>query len=135
VTLTASAEAGSAFSGWSGACSGAGDCHVVVTETTNVTATFILIQHQLSVDIDGEGSGSVFSDPSGIDCPGDCSAGYAHGSVVTLTAVPEPGSVFSGWSGACSGMMECIITMDADMSVAASFDIVEFPVFLPMLVH
>jgi FG-GAP-like repeat/Divergent InlB B-repeat domain len=41
VTLSASADAGSLFAGWSGAgCSGRGDCTVVMTESRTVTASF-----------------------------------------------------------------------------------------------
>ena len=40
VRLTAAAQAGSSFAGWSGACSGTGSCTVTVTSNSPVTATF-----------------------------------------------------------------------------------------------
>src|SRR5262249_33144494 len=40
VTLTASPVAGSSFSGWSGACSGTGPCHVTMSAARSVTGTF-----------------------------------------------------------------------------------------------
>ena len=40
VTLTASAASGSTFGGWSGACSGTGNCTVSMTAARSVTATF-----------------------------------------------------------------------------------------------
>jgi hypothetical protein len=40
VTLTAVAVSGSTFAGWSGACSGTGNCTVSMTATRSVTATF-----------------------------------------------------------------------------------------------
>lgn len=40
VALAASASAGSAFAGWSGACTGAGACTVAMTAARSVTATF-----------------------------------------------------------------------------------------------
>ena len=43
-------------------------------------------------------------------------------ALVTLTAAPEAGWVFSGWGGACSGTQAaCQVTMDATKSVAATF--------------
>jgi Divergent InlB B-repeat domain len=47
------------------------------------------------------GSGSVTSSPAGISCPAGAVAGcemsYPIGTVVSLTATPAPGSVFTGW--------------------------------------
>ena len=40
VTLTARPAAGSAFSGWSGGCSGAGSCRLTIGSATTATATF-----------------------------------------------------------------------------------------------
>ena len=40
VTLTASADSGSTFSGWGGACTGTGDCEVTMMGLISVTATF-----------------------------------------------------------------------------------------------
>ena len=69
----------------------------------------------------GTGSGTVTSSPAGIDCGSDCSESFNCGTVVTLTATPTGGSVFTGWSGACSGAGTCTITMDANKTVAATF--------------
>jgi uncharacterized repeat protein (TIGR02543 family) len=74
----------------------------------------------LSVTV--EGSGTVTSDPGGIDCPGDCQEGYDDGTAVTLTAAPAEGWAFVGWSGACSGTGGCEVTMDGDRSVTATFE-------------
>ena len=41
---------------------------------------------------------------------------------MTLTATPEAGSVFAGWSGACTGTGDCVVTMDAVKSVTATFN-------------
>jgi hypothetical protein len=40
VTMSATPVAGSTFSGWSGACAGAGTCEVTMSEARSVTATF-----------------------------------------------------------------------------------------------
>lgn len=79
-------------------------------------------EHTLSVTLEGEGSGSVVSDPSGIDCPGTCQADFDDGATVTLTASVEVGSSFDGWVGCDSSSGdECSITLDSDASITASF--------------
>ena len=49
VTLTASAPAGMAFTGWSGACTGTGSCAVTINANTSVTASFTTAQPDLRV--------------------------------------------------------------------------------------
>jgi Divergent InlB B-repeat domain len=118
VTLTATANTGSSFTGWSGDCTGTTNpCQVTVDAAKNVTATFASVPRQLTVNI--VGTGSVTSNPVGINCPGTCSAGYANGAAVTLTAA---GTGFLGWSGGgCSGTGTCQVTLNADTTVTATF--------------
>jgi hypothetical protein len=78
----------------------------------------------LNVTLGGTGSGSVSSTPAGISCPGTCSARYAGGTVVTLTATAASGASFTGWSGACTGTGSCSVTMSAAKSVTATFNLV-----------
>ncbi len=49
------------------------------------------------------------------------SGAYAANTAVTLTATPNPGYVFSNWSGNCTGTGPCNLTMDANKSVSATF--------------
>jgi uncharacterized repeat protein (TIGR02543 family) len=124
VTLTATADLGSDFTGWSGAgCSGTGDCVVTMDAARSVTAAFgAKPDKTLDVSADGTGSGSATSTPAGIDCGATCTNDFAFGTVVTLTATPDPSSDFAGWSGAgCSGTGDCVVTMDAARSVTATF--------------
>jgi hypothetical protein len=123
VTLTAAADVDSTFTGWSGGgCSGTGECLVTMIEDTDVTAMFMSLTQTLTVTKTGNGTGSVTSDPAGIDCGGTCSADYGYGSAVTLTAAADGDSVFAGWSGAgCSGTDPCLVTVDAPTDVTASF--------------
>ena len=128
VTLSAAAAAGSTFDGWSGGgCAGTGSCGVLVTTDTMVTATFSLAVSEappavaLWVNKAGKGYGSVSSSPNGIACGTDCTESYPSGTSVTLTAAPDPGSAFAGWSGACSGKGMCAVTLTADTSVTATF--------------
>jgi virginiamycin B lyase len=74
---------------------------------------------RLSVSEAGTGSGGV-SGP-GFSCYGSCSHPYPAGTTVSLTATPQPGSSFSGWSGACHGTGTCTVTMNSNESVIATF--------------
>jgi hypothetical protein len=75
----------------------------------------------LTVTKSGTGTGTVTSSPAGIDCGSDCSEAYSSGTSVTLTAMPDGSSYFVGWSGACSGVGPCTVTMDAAKSANANF--------------
>jgi lysophospholipase L1-like esterase len=124
VTLTALPASNSTFGGWSGACTGTGTCVVSMTQARSVTATFngLALPVQLIVTKGGTGTGTVTSTPSGINCGSACSANFATGSSVTLTAVPASGSTFAGWSGACTGIGSCTLSMTASRSVTVAFN-------------
>jgi hypothetical protein len=95
---------------------------VTVAAATDVTATFTITQYTLSVVKMGSGGGGVASLPAGINCGGTCSASFAHGTTVTLTATPAMYSIFAGWNGGgCSGTGTCVITMTGDVTLGASF--------------
>lgn len=81
--------------------------------------------HTLTATKAGSGSGTVTSSPAGIDCGATCAASFADGTMVTLTATPDPGSTFTGWSGDCSGTGPCTVTMDQDRAVTATFDMTQ----------
>lgn len=136
VTLTATAEPDAMFAGWGGGCSGLIDCVIFMTATQQVTATFDTLPPEtylLTVTTTGTGEGTVTSVPAGIDCPPDCATDFDQGTVVTLTAMAETGSTFSGLSGACSGMADCVVTMTADQQVTATFD--TWQIHLPYVVR
>jgi hypothetical protein len=103
VTLTAipSPGTGSAFSGWSGACSGTGACSVPMYGTTFVTANFNRPVEFLVMNADGQGT--VTASPPGKTC-GNCLLKVLYGTNVTLTATPAPGWLFARWLGDCSGI-------------------------------
>jgi photosystem II stability/assembly factor-like uncharacterized protein len=77
----------------------------------------------LNVFKSGTGNGTVTSNPSGIDCGSSCAGTYDEGTSVTLTAIPSSGSIFTGWSGACSGTVDCVVTMDNNKLVTATFNL------------
>ncbi len=67
------------------------------------------------------GAGTVTSTPAGIACERGCEAAFDNNSTVTLTAAPAVGSVFTGWSGACSGTGPCTLALAAAATVTATF--------------
>ena len=118
VTLTATPNATSVFSGWGGACSGTGSCTVSVTQPTNVTAIFLA--RQLSVEVFGNGTVAA----TGFSCSlGTCTAQFTASSPATLTlnATPGTGSAFVGWYDGCSGTGTCQVTTAGQSSVIAVF--------------
>ncbi|MDP3824311.1 MAG: PQQ-dependent sugar dehydrogenase [Burkholderiales bacterium] len=122
VILTAAPAAGFQFAGWSGACTGTGSCAVALNAPTGVTATFTPVAAgQFALNVAVQGLGSVTSTPAGISCGSDCSETYAQATSVTLTAAPQSGATFSGWSGACAGTGACTVVMSATRTVTATF--------------
>jgi uncharacterized repeat protein (TIGR02543 family) len=114
ITLTATADAGWVFTGWSGDLSGNDNpATVIMTGDRNITATFSAItQHTL--DVTTVGNGWVSVDPD--------QAEYDLGQQVTLTATADPGWVFTGWSGDLSGFSNpATLTITGDHQVTATF--------------
>jgi hypothetical protein len=82
-------------------------------------------QYALSLATAGNGSGTVSSSPAGIACGATCSDTYLNGTIITMTAAPAAGSALAGWSGGgCSGTGACLVTMNSDTSVTATFSLV-----------
>jgi hypothetical protein len=124
--LSALAAATSVFAGWDGACSATGDCAFTVTGDATVTAAFAAFS-DLTVSVAGHGT--VASVPDGIACGAACTASYPPGTAVTLSAVPADDSMFTGWSGGCTGTGDCQVTLDTAVSVTATFALLPPPQF------
>lgn len=127
LVLTEKAGPGSEFVKWEGACSGAGECKVTMSEAKSVTAVFsktVLPMHLLSVTVTGEGEVAG----GGIACTqggGTCSVEVEETGEVTLKETPKAGSKFEEWSeGPCTGASsaECKVTVGgSEVKVAAKF--------------
>jgi hypothetical protein len=139
VTLSANSSAGSAFTAWGEACTGAiATCEVTLDDSKDVTAQFTLANPRTLTVAGGSGSGSgtIISSPGGLNCAfngdnvsGTCSADFADGAVVTLSALPVVGSGFTTWGGDCAaaaGAGTCNLTMSAARNATAQFVSVSF---------
>ena len=128
VTLTAEVITGAIFSGWTGDCVANGSsCRTTITGTRDVTATFTLITYTVAVSKTGFGSGSITSDPSGIDCGVTCSETFDYNTVVTLTASPDTGYYLIGWEGDCSADgLSCSTTVTGARNVTATFGVLTY---------
>lgn len=100
VILTASPNSGYVFNGWSGGgCSGTGTCTISMTTAKSVTATYAASVYNLTITKSVTGAGTVTSGDNNINCGTTCSTNYITGTSAILTASPNSGSSFSGWSG------------------------------------
>jgi len=118
VNLSPTAAPDSVFMGWSGDpdCS---DGVVTLDGDKTCTATFHLMV-SLTVSQGGTGAGTITSDPAGIACGDSCTASYPLGTVVTLTATPEAGASFSGWTGD-PDCADGAVTLDREKVCTANF--------------
>ena len=118
VALTAVPGDGLTFQGWTGGCGTSSNATITVTvgsANLDCTATFSGGDpEQLTVSKSGSGSGTVSSSPGGISCGSTCSAEFAQGTWVTLTAAPASGSRFANWSGSCGTGTSSTVTLQVN---------------------
>ncbi|MGY6555730.1 MAG: InlB B-repeat-containing protein, partial [Wenzhouxiangella sp.] len=119
VTVTATADPGWRFTGWDLGCAGNNPaCTVVMNQNRTLVARF---RQEFNLNIFLVGAGSVTIQPVGTTCASNCTEVFVDGTLLTLAANPAPGSTFAGWTGACSGLGACELTMSTNRSVAAEF--------------
>lgn len=75
----------------------------------------------VSISKSGSGTGTVTAGSGAISCAPTCSGTYETGTVLTLTATPLAGSVFTGWLGPCTGNATCQFTVTAATTAGATF--------------
>jgi hypothetical protein len=82
--------------------------------------------HAATLSVSPIGKGSITG--SEIECPVHCSEEYDDGSVETLSANPEAGWQFSGWSGSIESMDNPItVTVTGYMTIFAIFSEISVP--------
>jgi hypothetical protein len=121
VTLTATPDADSIFTGWvgGGCLAPTPTCSFSVAADTTVTASFM--RKTLTLSVLKAGSGTVTSVPAGIACGTRCRHRFLPGPL-TLTAKPAPGWRFDRWRGSYRGTRpRCRLTLTKGESVSASF--------------
>ena len=94
--------------------------YAFVTNSSANTVSVIGGDRTLTIARKGTGIGTVTSTPPGIDCGTTCQAGYPVGTSVTLSAIPDSGSYFSGWSGDA----QCAtgtVTLSTNLNCSATF--------------
>lgn len=75
----------------------------------------------LTLQKQGAGGGALFASPAG-------TPNFEPGTSVTITATPNQGSAFTAWGGACAATAApaaCTLTLNADTTVIATFDLSE----------
>lgn len=120
ISLTATANAGYAFTNWTGDVPAGQEnlnpLALTFTGRQEVTANFAAEQYALDATV-AAGNGDITKNPD--------QAQYAAGSQVQLTATPDPGWIFDAWSGDVPAGQEnqnpLTITMDGDKTVLATF--------------
>ena len=112
VTIEAVPDDGYRFSHWSGDVSGTDNpMKITMDSDKSVTANFIR-QYTLTIT----------SEPGGTTDPTPGTYTYDSGIEVTITATPENGYRFGGWSGDISSAENPItISMSSDISIKANF--------------
>jgi hypothetical protein len=77
-----------------------------------------------SVVLTLSGNGRVDSADKLLSCGSKCAQSYAAGTQVTLTAKAASGSMFSGWTGACTGTSAtCSVSANGIVRASATFAI------------
>jgi len=132
VVLTAVGLEGWPFAGWDVPGCGTGvSCAVPLDAPQVVRVRFGYVFPLTVAGVPGrQGAGTITSRPTGITCIvtagglfGFCSSSWPQGTIIQLTAVPEPGSRLAAWSSPCTGY-SCSVMVDGETLVHAAFDLV-----------
>jgi uncharacterized repeat protein (TIGR02543 family) len=118
VQLTATANNGYTFSGWSGDAAGSiNPLTVTMNSNKNITAIFTLIPASTYTLNVTAVNGSVTKNPNQV--------AYDLGTNVQLTPTPNMGYIFSGWSGDASGSSNPLtVTMNSNKNITANFELI-----------
>ncbi|MDO8630507.1 MAG: hypothetical protein Q7R41_08435 [Phycisphaerales bacterium] len=103
VVVTATPGDGYEFRGWAGDfpedAQTTNPIILPMDASKNLGALIAPILRELSLSTVGGGSGTIDMAPTGVEIENALTARYTNGTNVTLTAAPDAGAVFRGWSG------------------------------------
>jgi len=109
VSLTATPTSGYSFSGWSNG-STANPLTVTLNSNTTITANFQVIVNSYTLTVTAGEGGTV-----------NGGGEYEEGTEVTITATPDEGYEFIGWSDGETSI-ERVITISSETSISANFE-------------
>ena len=104
-----------------------------LSKSTTFNLTVNNPSYALTITTSGTGEGSVTTSgitpaiscnrTNGTTTSGTCTGTYLHNTLVTLSASPDEGSTFDGWTGACNNTAtSCTVTMSQAKYVDAKFN-------------
>ena len=115
VVLTAVAEPGWRFAGWSGAIAGDQNPYTLEMTDNAVVVAFFTRVTEYTLQVSPVGQGTVALSPD--------QATYQAGDTVTLTATPAEGWQFKEWTGDATGTANPLVyEMQFNSSVVAGFE-------------
>ena len=118
LSITATASEGYEFSGWTGSTETSNVINITLNTNITITANFELIEvveTQFTATIIA-GNGGTVSTPGGT---------LNEGTVLSITATPNDGYEFIGWTGSELTSNEVSITVNTNLTLIANFQLIE----------
>jgi len=114
VQLTATPNTGYTFTGWTGDATGSlSPLSVTMNSNKNITANFTATANTYTLNVQAV-NGTVVKNPN--------LTAYNSGAIVQLTATPNTGYTFTGWSGDATGSLNPLsVTMNSNKNITANF--------------
>ena len=115
VTITATPIEGYEFTGWTGSNETSNVISITLSADITLTANFQLAETQFTATIIA-GTGGIVSTPGGT---------LNEGTVLSITATAADGYEFTGWTGSNETSNVISITLSADITLTANFELIE----------
>ncbi|MET0560985.1 MAG: hypothetical protein ABW012_05180, partial [Gaiellaceae bacterium] len=93
---------------------------------TQDSAWLVRLDSQAPLALTVSGPGSVSADVPGLLCAGSCTTTWNAGQRLALGATPSAGARLVRWSGACSGVAGCVLSVTPGAAVTAVFAAASF---------